>query len=295
MDVVGLRELFRSGVTVAQARYRATVALDPADGNQSRDTETELVLDRLAVAGITLAQNKVTDVWGDLLQALLDIFRLALVDEQTIRRVYAPPRQADFLMAVIERVLLLGGYLNQTKQFDLARQLVMQTPDPKYPHYYWVRYAVTMVARGELKAFKGKKSLIPPAAEYVRTRPQFFRLFDDSMDSTVNNMCQFDFFNCALAIHLSNRTEECYPNFGLYWNHRTTPIVVDLVSGGPARTALGDVDNARLAEILRELDALAAHAFFGFSGWDRNSWEDGQVTAFLKAHPPNPLNGRGDR
>ena len=52
-----------------------------------------------------------------------------------------------------------------------------------------------------------------------------------------------------------------------YDSERTIPIIEDVISGGPSRTALGDVPNELLAEILRKLDRSTSQAFFEVNGW----------------------------
>jgi hypothetical protein len=284
MDRVGVRELLRLAVDVCARRYRTAIDTLPTTDVVPRDAEVELVLDRLAQTGITLLRHKVADIWEDLLSALLEIFNLGVPENHASGSLTVPPRNADFLLAVMERVFLLGGYANQLKRYDFARHIVTQVPVQQLRHYYWIRFAVTMSARGELESFKGKKSLIPLASEYVRTRPEFFQLFKTNMDVVVDNMCQFDFFNCVLSVHLADDVRRCYPNFGLYWNHRTTPIVIELVTGGEAREALADVDDRRLAQILTELDEVTAQSFFDYSGWDRGNWGDRRIAAFLEQH-----------
>lgn len=287
MDRIGFRELLRAGVATCERRFHGVVEARPDNDVGPRDAEIELVLDRLAQIGITVVRHDLAEAWDELLGALLTIFRIAIPAKHNYYSVAFPPRNADFLLAVIERVLLLGSYANRQRRYALAKRLVIQLPEEGLPHYYWLRYAVTMAARGELTSFHGKKSLIPIASEYVRTRPEFFQLFSENMDEAVNDMCQFDFFNCVLAVHLAGDTDECYPNFGLYWNHRTTPIVGDLVTGGPAREALPEIDDAHLAELLVALDKLAAKVFFGFSGWHRGFWGDERIVSFLRKHAPS--------
>jgi hypothetical protein len=77
-----------------------------------------------------------------------------------------------------------------------------------------------------------------------------------------------------------------YPNFGAYWNYRTAPVVRDLVEGGPARKALGDVSDQQLADILRAVDEMAARNFIEFAGWDSAHWEDSVVLEFMHTHRP---------
>lgn len=284
MDEVGVRELLRSGVTLARKRIdaqRSQVA-----GTIAVDDTIAAVLDRLTQLAVVLADHDKRDLWNESIGALLEIFRLGVPANEELGSVRT--FEAEYLMAAIQRVFALGGFLIRRGKYEYARTLISQTPNHNYPKYYWIRYAVTMISRGEIAQFK--KSLIAPSSEFVRSKPELFALFDENLDATVNAMCQFDFMQCVVASHETSSVFQAYPNFGAFWNYRTTPIVRSMLPGGAARSALTDISDAELANILRAVDQSTAHNFFNFSGWSSNNWGDKSIEGFLAAHPPTASN-----
>lgn len=150
---------------------------------------------------------------------------------------------------------------------------------------YWLRYAVTMASRGEIAdVFKGK-SLIGPASELVRDLPTIWALFHENMDEVVNHMCQFDFLACVTTVVATQDVTRCYPNFGAYYSHRTLPAVREVIRGGPARDAVGDVSHETLADILSAIDSIAREAFFSIAGWD--GYNDADILDFIRTHRTN--------
>jgi hypothetical protein len=285
MDKVGLRELLRVAEETCQRRAKDLSARTDAAAAGRADAEVELVLDRLTQLGLLLLHHRVTDIWEELCSTLVAIFRLGLPADVELRHVHATAETSAWLMAVIKRVLALGAVAVQRGEFHLAAKLVLQKPVETLRHYYWLRYTVTTAARAEFPEYRAKQSLIPPAAEYVRGQPALFQGFDENIDRVVNAMCQFDFWACALVVHLANDTDVCYPNFGVYWNHRTTPIVRRLIEDPAVRAPFGDgMTDDRLAMILRALDDLTGKVYFSFSGWDSGQWDDQVIVDFLKAH-----------
>jgi hypothetical protein len=142
---------------------------------------------------------------------------------------------------------------------------------------------VTLASRGELKeAFKGK-SLIGPVAEHLRGAPELGELFEQNQDVVVNALCQFDFLNCVIVVAETKDVDSCYPNFGGYYEHRTLPIVHDLIRGGASRAALPGVSDELLAEVLDAIDKETRHAFFGISGWHGY---DREVAEYITTHSP---------
>jgi hypothetical protein len=95
-------------------------------------------------------------------------------------------------------------------------------------------------------------------------------------------LCQFDFLQCVISVSKTNDLHACYPNFATFFTDRTEPIVIQLVTGGPARGTVADVPDERLYEIINELDELASTQAFDFAGWDLHDFQDARVHAFLK-------------
>jgi hypothetical protein len=127
------------------------------------------------------------------------------------------------------------------------------------------------------------RSLIPPATDYVAEHGVFFHRFRQEKDVVVNSLCQFDFLQCLIVFHSTGDDTRSFPNFGVYFKERTEPIIRQLIDGGPARSVLPGVDDARLAQMIRVLDQNAAHAFFGTAGWELG-WSDPRIDDFLRQH-----------
>jgi hypothetical protein len=275
MDEVGLRELVRTGVKVAARKWK----IDVRDANAFAGTDSEIVtvIDRLAQLGLIALDYKQPRAWTEAVEGLLNVYKLG-VDETS--GYHLPMRNTWLLIDVVQRVLLLGAAAVRTKRFDHVRELTLQRPLDNRPKEYWIRFAVTMASRGQVnEAFKGK-SLIGPASESVRERPQFFGAFDENLDKVVNSMCQYDFLHCVVALAEAKERGACYPNFGGYYGYRTMPIILDLIGKGQSRGVMSGIAEEELAEILRDLDELAKEQFFDVGGWEHY---DRVVYDFIKA------------
>jgi hypothetical protein len=281
MDEVGIRELIRLAPNVIAQRRRGTA--DNAGGaNLSEDPKVVTVLDRVAQLLIIAIDHDAKLLFDEGVAALLKIYQMGLPEDTDTLR--PPATDALFLATVIHRVLLAGAHAVQVKRFDLVPSLTLQRPVSRYEDTFWLRYAVTMAARGNIQdVFRGK-SLIGPASDYVRTRKEFFGLFDENMDRVVDAMCQFDFLACVSTVLRTDDLYTCYPNFAGYYTYRTLPVVHDLVANGVSRRAIPGISNAQLAKVLYELDQVASREFFGISGWDPRYDRDPTVEAFIAAH-----------
>lgn len=276
MDTIGLRELAQTGRRLIQQRYLELEEEADPSTPWTRDSDIERYLDRVAQEIALCVDYDANEAVTDLTEELLRIFRLAVPDEPVYSSL--PAYQATFLLSVIERVYALGGVAVRTENYAAARTLALQLPEPEErPGYYWIRYAVTMASRAD-----EFNRIIGPTSEYVRDRTELFVFFDNNMDSVVNSLCQFDFFHCVLVTHVTNNISNCYPSFGAFWNYRTTPIVRELVTGGAAREALGEIDDSRLADIIVELDRLTSQEFFAVAGWESDNWGDEAIVSFLE-------------
>ena len=102
-------------------------------------------------------------------------------------------------------------------------------------------------------------------------------------DAAIEAACQFDFLANVRIWVSTHDNREPFPNFGLYFNHRTEPIIEDLVAGGDSRKALPESANEQdIANAITLLDNLASEQFFSFGGWD--SGLSGSVREFIRQH-----------
>jgi hypothetical protein len=278
MDKIGLQELICVGVSSIKSRLRRNP--DIKSGIVDHDSQVSVLLDRLTQLGTILLEHRVTEVWDCFVEGFVDIYRTLLPTRQYYDHVPIPT--ARVLVTVVQRIFILGAYGVSHKRFEPLTTLVLQKPDSQDDYYYWLTHAGVMAARAELSdAFRGR-SMIGPMSDAVRERPEFFGLFDENMDNVVNAMCQFDFLQCLLIAHATKNPDQSYPNFGGYWNERTLPLVRELVTGGPARQALGAITDHELAYLLEQLDQLAGREFFRVNGWRTRSWIYPEITAFLE-------------
>jgi hypothetical protein len=263
MDEVGLRELVRAGVKLATRKWNSQAKHVEAFGG----TESEIltVIDRIAQLGFIAVDHKQPRVLTEIVQGLLDVYKLGVEDNPPY---HLAKRNTWLLIDVVQRIFFLGAAAVRMGSFDQVRELTLQRPLDNRPDTYWIRFAVTMAARGKIEeAFKGK-SLIGPASDSLRERTQFFGIFGENMDKVVNYMCQFDFLHCVAAMAKAKDLWACYPSFGGYYSYRTMPVVIDLIRSGPTRAVAPGVTEEDLAGILRDLDKLAREHFFEVSGWD---------------------------
>lgn len=261
MDKIGVKELLNTGVRRAQAAWDAVERGESAMGSPDIDA----VLDRFTQVGVTALEHDLEWLWGEVADALLSVYRLGIPKDPAG---WPDGPDALWMAHVAQRVLLLGAAALRVCRYSFIQPLVFKRPVERRQDQYWLRYAVTIASRGEVaEVFKGK-SLIGPASEALRERPEFFRLFDENMDVVVNSMCQFDYLACILTILRTGDPSRCYPNFGGYYSPRTLPMVHAIASGEFPRSELEGASDRQLAEVMNELGLLADHAFFMIAGWE---------------------------
>jgi hypothetical protein len=279
MDRIGLRTLIDVGVDLISSKLAAlrSTSLEGA----SRDDDILSTLDRFAQLGTLLLQHNVLEIWQDLMSGFEAILTAGLPANDGLDQV--SKGEAAYQLLVGQRLFALGGLVRLQRKDAFLRSLCFIHPNKVYPDYYWSRYLVTMVSRGELEGFR--KSAIPQSADFVRERPEIFALYRRDMDTVVNTMCQFDLLQCVAITAMSKNVHLCYPNFGTYFNGRTMPAIKDLVEEPKLREMLAVSSDAMLAEILHALDEYAVHAFINVNGWRSGHWPDATVANLLKAHP----------
>ena len=195
---------------------------------------------------------------------------------------YPPGPVAKAWLSVIAAVYALGGALVAVKKFDYVPVLVDQHPDWGGEYWRtrsWLRHALTMAARAKVL---DRPSLVPLGVEAAMSEPEIRSILYDE-DAAIEATCQFDFLANVRIWASTHDGREPYPNFGLYYNQRTEPIIEDLVVGGDSRNALPESATDRdIADAITLLDQLASREFFRFGGWDSGLREP--VRDFIKQH-----------
>lgn len=272
MDKIAIRELLAAGVARAESYWSDQYA------QTSPDLASESVLDRITQVGQLALAHEEAWLWSEVIDSLLTIYKLGL---PTNHDAWHPAEhEARWLFTVGARVWILGAEAVRRGRFEGLRELVVQPPVERYEGTFWLRYTVTMAARGEIDVFRGK-SLIGPISTMIGEKPQFFATYRQNLDEAVNSLCQFDFLACVITTLESKSTGSVYTNFAGYYSERTLPIVEQLVTRGPARTAIPDATDEMLAEVLQALDKVANEHFFGISGWHGYS---SPVAEFIRQH-----------
>jgi hypothetical protein len=240
-------------------------------------------LDRVALIGLTAIVGDRFAILQEVIETLVNAFKYAgtsqlYINERTPDRVV----QAERWKAIALRIYALGAVALIYKNAAAIRALVVQQPLEHREGRFWIRDAVTALARGT--EFK-PKSLIPPAATYLAEHSQFFGYLKEDREHATNVLCQFDVLQCLIATDAANDTRSCYPSFGIYYNERTEPIIANLVRGEWARLAFpAMISDERLAKIIHSLDKETAQLFFDYNGWSYGDWRNPEINAFLKAH-----------
>lgn len=285
--VVDLRELLFAAEDIVRTDW-STVG-DTADGRDldtteeergeiSRATAASTALDRIAQIGVTLIDHSRFDTLLLVIQTLVRLFgdaprQGAPEGRYEISSALAAMRWRD----VAVRGYLLGALAVYREAFSIIPAIIIQHNAPD-SHRLWFRETVTFLARSNLF---NPPTLIPLVATYIEEHKLFAKLFRYSSDEVVNALCRFDFLQCVVAVAHTGALTECFPNFGAYFNERTEPVVLSLVTGGAARQALPSTSDVGLARIISELDRLAGERFFAYAGWNRNSWTRREISEFL--------------
>lgn len=254
-----------------------------AAGFDGSDGLAITALDRVAQIGLSAIIGERHAILDAVVDTLASVFKYAGSSQLGLgERTPAALERADRWKAIILRVYALGAVALSYRNSVAIRSLVVRQPLEHHGGRFWIRDTVTALARGEVFA---PKSLVPPAATYLIDHSQFFACLREDKERATDTLCQFDFLQCVIATHVGGDVSNCYPNFGIYYNERTEPIIVSLVRGEWARNVFDPpIGDLALANLLRTLDAATAHAFFDYNGWSAGAWTSNDVVNFLSAH-----------
>lgn len=247
------------------------------------DNQLAPIFDSLSTIAVAATRYDQAELFIEAIDALYEIFQEAANLE------YATPvsREVHFgpswvWKAIIARVYAIGAFLVKSKRFAWVPSLVFRRSDIHHYVYFWTRFAGVMLSREKRL---DTPSLCPLGISFISENSLFLQLFRDNEDQIISYTCQFDFLQ---AVHMLHQGEDPYPSFGIYYNHRTAPIISELVRDTPVRKSLIGVSDQELARIIDTLDEKAATSFFRFAAWDRHEWTDPAITEFLEKHLPLP-------
>lgn len=277
--LVDVRELLSAAEELVREDWESSEEVRLGELALSTGSIATTALDRVTQIGVALIDYRLTEFLPLVTETLVNLF----VDASTVgagdgRSSLGTAGTARRWWDIAARVYVLGAFAVYREEFQVLPDMVLQVGRPQYEGRPWLRDTVTFLARSNQLT---GKSLIPVVGEFVTTHPAFFSRFRSNADAVINALCQFDFMQCVIALVKYQELGACYPNFGIYHNERTEPVVRSLVTKGKAREALPDVEDALLAEVINTLDQVASQEFFAFNGWSRNSWRRREVSQFV--------------
>ncbi len=286
-DEIPLRLLLR------RAQQDAATAL--ATGNTA---ELQLVLDRLASLAVTLATLDRTELFRQVVAALVDIYNVGFDGQGMTRRDLAIGAPMLWLQ-VIQRVIVVGAALVREKQWDLAAQLVLQRgsgyefSERKYPYVTWIRHATTEASRAGHydQVVDGKRSdvsLLWMAKEVAEASPTLSRAAGADDERRLDAICQFDMLAMLVTLGAARRadTHHYYPHFARFYEHRSLPILNRVVTDPEVRTALfPERSDKDLADAIGWIDHTASQEAFRYAGWE--GFLNDAVRDFLARNPPS--------
>jgi len=286
-DIIGIKQIGFIAEEEVISKWESTKGKTIVEVKEILDRHVRGPLDKLLVASSLLIQYDNIAPFQSLVSNFSEIYQIG-------GKGGIPDAGEEHLSSsviwkeIVKRIYALGALAVLFEKFEAIPILIMRPWPKEYPeeiqkHRFWAKHAFSMLAR--------ERRLQPPslcllAEEEINQNGWFFKKFKRDLDLFRNAVCRFDFLQCAYALSRSGRLDDIFPGFGIFNNWRTEPIVLDLVVGGKSRTAVPDVTDSKLAEIIASLDRFAAEKFSGYNGWDQNGWTSKEIREFLKKNVP---------
>lgn len=236
-----------------------------------------LALDRLAAFG-SVGIDLESPLWLDRCAGALERVYRQGFDSRGLVKVASPAiggAQPQLLwLSILDRVLALGALAVRNEQWSAVPTLTLRRPDGyDFRHYTnWIRHALTMAARANLlqREVDGRLedvSVLERAKGVAERLPFLSPDVDTYGEQLLDSLCQFDFLAavCALAAADSLDVGVYYPSFARFYSHRTEPIVRALIGNQELRSAMPEMPDKALANIVLALEAAA----------DRENWRWG--------------------
>lgn len=223
---------------------------EDADGTVEDDRAR--AFDRLCLLGLAGVDADSPELFGLVVEAYLEIHRgqFSLHEGQILGEV--GEAAALRIVALLVRVFLLGSYITRRRKWQFLPPLVNHkiTLSGGYEYSSWIRHALVTVSRAEvLKADGDGKggSILSVARAHGRDTPSLCRdilapveVEPSSGDPLLNSLCQFDLWWCMIAALHADHDKfgmEFYPNFAVFFGHRTEPAVDTIATDSAARAA----------------------------------------------------------
>jgi hypothetical protein len=292
-------ELIRRNDRIPLQSALLEAAADAANAVASGDEDTlNTILDRITTVAAAAITYDDTDAFQRALKALASVYRTGFergVTRTTAGAVFPP----QLWLAVIGRVEALGALAVRFERWDFVRQLADQPPHGRGSTWFrsWLRHASVEASRANIlgrESDRGLGNLIRIARNHINHLPVLRPDYpDDSShdaasttqagdDALLTSACQFDALWCIVVQANSDkpdRTSDFFTDFAYYDEHRTLPIIDQLVTDTGFREALlPNTDDQTLASTLTSVLHMAN---------TRESWYDFDpspaVQAFIDA------------
>lgn len=196
-------------------------------------------------------------------------------------------------LAILVRVMALGGMLVRYQEWEAIRALVLRPESGAYPARYntWLRHAYTMAARGDLfQTTDGQtmwnESLIAIAVRYALNHPATHPDIDATEPAIRKSVAKFD----ALAHVVSATADiaartEYWPSYANYDAEDSMPVIERLITDRDMRAALiPETGDRQLADGLVAMHTIANKAGTFWDGFGKHAVE----FATTHASPQDP-------
>lgn len=241
----------------------------PKDIEKIKDTKLISLLDNLSIFGIQVIRFERNQYLTLLRETFYKIYQKAerfnfqSIPQDKISRYWT-------WKELLKRIYTLGAYSLERKHYRATYIFIDQPIEQMKNDYYWrdglwIRHGLTMLARADQLQ---EKSLCKIAIDFITNNSYFYTLFEQDLNKITEYCCQFDWLQCLIVIAKTNDVHAPYPSFGIYQNHRTTPIISLIIRDELIRKEFGDISDQKLAKIISRLDQVTDKEFFMFNGWD---------------------------
>lgn len=289
-----LIELLRRNDDIPIKLALEQIARNASTAVASGDRDTlDTILDRLATAGAVALRVDRQQLFADVVAALVAVYNLGTDPSTGYPRTELgaiPP--AQLWLDTISRVFALGALAVRKQAWNAVHALIAQRPAGRENDYYsaWLRHALTMAARaGLLNTDSGTRggevSLLEFPREVVNRLPELRPDMREDDQRILNSLTQFDLLGCVGSMVEWDELDDnvWYPNFSRYNWPRAEPALQLLIDDPNARRSIAPVDDARLAQMIREISHFAGREGLRYAvlpGWNSDT-----VERFLADHP----------
>ena len=254
---------------------------------ESQDDILKTLIDKIIVFGIVFIQFNQLGLYQDFLQTLRLVFKDA-------RERFPSPhtKHADKTLRIwadlLPKLYLLGAMLVQEEDkyewmSDFVKYPIPISWEhrPYYKEMFWMQYMQINIPEVD-------KTFLTRIINIIKENNYFYQQFSDDEEKIKDCICQFDFIQCVydqINIGVDGHAT-VFPSFARYHRERTNPIIQEIIKT-QFRDMLfgGQLDDKKLAEIIRKLAHRADNEFHTWHG----RWNDSfppEIMSFLEKNLP---------